>query len=335
MTTIEPKNIVVGFTEPTQTEFQGAELQLANLEHHVDSAASMTVMVEMTFATPSPIPSPPSSRYPPSPKGLVSPYDWSEKRKIFITCLSCTVTVVSGYASGSNNAASPGMGATWGVSQTLLGLGTTTYCLGFAIAPMFFAPFSELKGRKPVFLFSACIFSLAQLGCALTTSFAGLLIGRFFAGVGSSTFSTIVGGILADVYRVEERNTPMAIFAGAAFFGTGLGPLVSGVIAFNLQWRWVFYVQAIACCSLATILVFFFHETRENVLLAQQARALNRWYDKCQKLGMDGLNMDGQIQQVRWVISTTESSFSMLEVLRKSFWCPFREFTTCESSLHF
>lgn len=33
----------------------------------------------------------------------------------------------------------------------------------------------------------------------------------------------MVGGIVADIYRVEDRNTAMAVFAGAAFFGTGLG----------------------------------------------------------------------------------------------------------------
>ena len=33
----------------------------------------------------------------------------------------------------------------------------------------------------------------------------------------------MVGGIVADIYRMKDRNTAMAVFAGAAFFGTGLG----------------------------------------------------------------------------------------------------------------
>lgn len=38
-----------------------------------------------------------------------------------------------------------------------------------------------------------------------------------------ATFSTMVGGIVADIYRAENRNTAMAIFAGVSFVGTGLG----------------------------------------------------------------------------------------------------------------
>lgn len=97
--------------------------------------------------------------YPAPPSLPVSPFDWTRQRKIFTTCLSCAVTVVSGYTSGSNNAAGPGMGAAWQVSQTVLLTGTTTYCVGFALAPMVLAPLSELKGRKPVFLFSGLIFA--------------------------------------------------------------------------------------------------------------------------------------------------------------------------------
>ncbi|KZF26936.1 MFS general substrate transporter [Xylona heveae TC161] len=293
-----------------------------------NEGSTTTVLTELTFETPMPQPFPPSSLYPSPPPKLISPFDWTSRRKIFTTCLSCTVTVVSGYASGSNNAPGPVMGAAWDVSQTLLTLGTTTYCIGFAIAPMILAPFSEIKGREPVFLFSGLIFFLSQLGCALTDSFSGLLIARFFAGVGSSTFSTMVGGIVADIYRVDERNTAMAIFAGAAFFGTGLGPLVSGIIAFHLQWRWVFYVQAISCGSLTLISAIFFQETRENVLLSRNARALNQWYAKCQTLGMRGLNVDGQLQQVQWSIATKEDSVSLASLLRISLSRPLRLLVT-------
>lgn len=39
----------------------------------------------------------------------------------------------------------------------------------------------------------------------------------------------------------------MALFTGAALFGTGLGPLCSGFIAQHTSYRWIFYVQIISC----------------------------------------------------------------------------------------
>lgn len=35
----------------------------------------------------------------------------------------------------------------------------------------------------------------------------------------------------------------MALFAGGVLFGTGLGPMVSGFIAQNTSWRWVFGID--------------------------------------------------------------------------------------------
>ena len=39
-----------------------------------------------------------------------------------------------------------------------------------------------------------------------------MLVARFFVGVGSSTFATLVGGIIADIYHSKIRNVPMCIF---------------------------------------------------------------------------------------------------------------------------
>jgi multidrug resistance protein len=229
------------------------------------------------------------------------------------------------------------MGLEWGVSQTALLIGTTTYCTGFAIAPMILAPLSEIKGRKPIFLFSGFVFTISQLGCGVTTSYAGLLVARFFAGVGSSTFSTIVGGIVADIYHKEERNTPMAVFAGAAFFGSGIGPLFSEIIAFHLPWRWVFYVQAISCGVLAVASAWFFEETRENVLLSRKAKALNEWYDECETAGMVGvIGMHGDceekhVKRIRWTVTVGDQTASLAQVVRISLERPVCEFLLLRS----
>jgi MFS family permease len=44
----------------------------------------------------------------------------------------------------------------------------------------------------------------------------------------------MVGGVIADFYHAEDRNWAMAVFAGGAIGGTGLGPLVSGFVSKTL-----------------------------------------------------------------------------------------------------
>lgn len=151
---------------------------------------------------------------PPDLRKYASPYTWSESRKRIITWLSCAVTVTCSYSAGAYSPASEQLSEYWGVSQVATYVGITTFTAGFAIAPMVLAPFSEINGRYPVFVATGALFVACQLFCAICRSFPGMLVARFFVGVGGSTFSTMVGGVVSDMYLAADRNQPMTIFAG-------------------------------------------------------------------------------------------------------------------------
>ena len=122
----------------------------------------------------------------------------------------------------------------------------------------------------------------------------------------------------------------MALFSGAALFGTGLGPLCSGFIAQHISWRWVFYVQAIDCGLLILAVTIFFKETRGSVLLSRRAKLLNSWYEAREKVGLVGLEIefDGegkkQSQRVRWRVKSDEERESLAKMIGISVYRPFR-----------
>lgn len=266
---------------------------------------------------------------PPDLQNYVSPFTWPTSRKTFTTWLSCAVTTVTAYTGGSYSPPSQQMSEYWGVSQIAIYVGITTFTIGFAVAPMVLAPFSEINGRKPVFVATGVLFVICQLCCAVTRSYPGMLLARFFAGVGGSTFSTMVGGVMSDMYHTEDRNTPMALFAGAAFLGTGLGPLCSGFIAQHLSWRWVFYVQVITSGLVILAVTIFFEETRGSVLLSRRAKLLNSWYEAREKVGLVGLDVvvgcEGkkQSQRIRWKVKADEERESLAKMIRISVYRPF------------
>jgi len=184
-------------------------------------------------------PLPPSP--PPSPPNIYrysDPLDWSSSRKDAIIWLSCVATMFTAYAAGCYEAGVAQMSAEWHVSEIAATTGITIFTVGFAIAPMILAPLSEINGRRPLFLVTGGLFFVFVLITAVTPTFAGMLVARFLQGCVSSTFSSTVGGVVADIYTPKERNTPMTLFTGSALFGTGLGPLVSGFIAAHISWRW-------------------------------------------------------------------------------------------------
>lgn len=55
------------------------------------------------------------------------------------------------------------MSIEWGVSRLAVLVGLTTFCIGFAVAPMVLAPFSEINGRYPVFLVSGTLYFICQI----------------------------------------------------------------------------------------------------------------------------------------------------------------------------
>lgn len=191
---------------------------------------------------------------------------------------------------------------------------------------MVLAPFSEIQGRRPVFIASGLLFVICQLCTGLTQSYAGMLIVRFFAGVGGSTFSTMVGGVVSDIYHTDDRNKPMAIFSGGALFGTGFGPLVAGFIAQNTSWRWIFHVQTIVDGLMVAIIVLVFKETRGSVLLSRKAHALNEWYATLESAGYSSaisLPQGTAPQRIRWKVLSDEERSSLHKMIAISLYRPF------------
>lgn len=136
-------------------ESKGGELQTQDVEY-----------LYLEFDTPLPTPLitlPPGSGQSPLPESpdlvkYTSPFLWPKWRKSMMTWVSCAVTAVAGYAAGEGTPASEELAAEWGISIVVYNLEVTIFCIGFALAPMVLAPFSEINGRKPIFIASGIIF---------------------------------------------------------------------------------------------------------------------------------------------------------------------------------
>lgn len=92
-------------------------------------------------------------------KKYTSPYLWPKWRKAMLTCISCFSTAIAGYSTGEVSPASEELTEQWGISSVVYNLGITIFCIGFALAPMVIAPFSEVNGRRPVFIASGILFT--------------------------------------------------------------------------------------------------------------------------------------------------------------------------------
>ncbi|KAI1463269.1 MFS general substrate transporter [Daldinia caldariorum] len=230
----------------------------------------------------------------PDLSSYADPLKWPPARKGVMVAISCMATCFTAYAAGAYSESADLIAAEFNTTRENALVGVTTFCIGFAIAPMVLAPFSEINGRYPIFAVAGVVFVVFQAVCGVVTNLAGMLVARFLKGVGGSVFSTMVGGVIADMYEKEDRNTPMALFSGAVLVGTGLGPLVAAVMVQrwgdeDRKWKWVFWHQVIIDFVLMVAVVAFFKESRGSVLLSRKAKVLNKWYEQLEDKGAFGV----------------------------------------------
>ncbi|KAI2794721.1 hypothetical protein POX_a01322 [Penicillium oxalicum] len=318
-----------------------AKARAASPDSLVESQEVEYLYLDLETPLPTPcitLPPQPGQSPPPDAPSLEqysSPFLWPKWRKSIMTWISCAVTALAGYSAGEASPASGELCREWSISPVVYNLSITLFCIGFALAPMVLAPFSEINGRRPIFVASGILFVAMLIACGGTHSFAGLLVARFFQGVGGSTFSTMVGGVISDIYHAQDRNTPMALFAGAALFGTGLAPMLAGAIVTHTTWRWIYYSHAIVSAVFVAIIFVFFKETRGSVLLSRKAQALNSYYERLEEAGHIGVIMSSvdspdekRVRRIRWKVESDEQRASLATMIQVSLYRPFHMLVT-------
>lgn len=204
-----------------------------------------------------------------------SPFSWPLRKKAVVLSSPFMAATLAAYSAGAYALAAQPLEASWSLTGAQFNAGITLFVAAFGFSPMILAPVSEAYGRYWVFVGAAGVFLLGTLGCALTHSYAGMLVARLVTGTGAAVFATLAGGVVSDVFRGDVRNTPMACYSLAIMVGTGLGPLISGVAVDAVGWRWIFYIQLITIGTAGLGILALFRETRANVVLEGMCRWLN------------------------------------------------------------
>jgi MFS family permease len=120
---------------------------------------------------------------------------------------------------------------------------------------------ARVWGRRPVFVVSAWIVIIGIIVAASAQSYNALLAGRIVQGMGGACFEGIVTPFIGDMYFVHQRGTRIAAYTMALWTGSMFGLIPTGVITYNLSWRWCFIIAGIFFAVFATALTLFVPET--------------------------------------------------------------------------
>jgi EmrB/QacA subfamily drug resistance transporter len=117
------------------------------------------------------------------------------------------------------------------------------YLLGSTASTPIYGKLSDLYGRKLILQIAIVTFLLTSVLCALATSMTQLIGFRMLQGIGGGGLISMVFSVLGDIVSPRERGKYQAYLAGGFAVSAILGPVLGGVFADDLSWRWIFWIN--------------------------------------------------------------------------------------------
>ncbi|KAF2969968.1 hypothetical protein GQX73_g3601 [Xylaria multiplex] len=133
-----------------------------------------------------------------------------------------------------------------GVTVGLVNLAITTYMVVSGIVPAILGSAADKIGRRPIYILALSIYFVANIGLALQSSYPALLVLRMVQSAGISGTISLGYGVISDIATPSERGSYVGIFALGPNAAPPCGPVLGGIIAAKLGWRWIFWFLVIS-----------------------------------------------------------------------------------------
>jgi EmrB/QacA subfamily drug resistance transporter len=160
---------------------------------------------------------------------------------LYVLCLGSLMIVLD---TTIVNVALPSIKADLGFSKTALAWVVNAYLLTFGGFLLLGGRLGDLFGHRRLFLSGITLFTLASLGCGLSTTQGSLVAARAIQGLGGAVASAVALSLMMNLFtEPAERAKAMGVFGFVAAGGGSIGVLLGGVLTNSLDWHWIFLVN--------------------------------------------------------------------------------------------
>ncbi|KAK0630496.1 major facilitator superfamily domain-containing protein [Bombardia bombarda] len=202
----------------------------------------------------------------------LDPKNWPLLSRCKNLAILCLLIFVQAWSGAAESMANTPASQEFGVSKVAESLSTAMYLWGIGSGALVAGPISETVGRNPTYLVSTFCYLFFVLGAALTPTFGGQVVCRFFVGLFASATLSINGSSVRDQFRPVKRAWAFPLVAPCHC------PIAGGWIVQNpnLSWRWTEWVTLIISSAAFLLALFFLPETHLPTLLKWKAAHLRR-----------------------------------------------------------
>ena len=117
------------------------------------------------------------------------------------------------------------------------------YLLSAAMTLAIFAALSSRIGFRSIFAFGLGLFTLASVGCALSSAWDMLVITRVLQGICGAATLSIGPAILRSVFPNRLLGRILGLNALLIGTSTAIAPILGGTILSTLSWQWLFAIN--------------------------------------------------------------------------------------------
>ncbi len=162
----------------------------------------------------------------------------------WIVLASVMLGVIMGPIDGSIvNVVLPTIAVHFRVDYALAQWVPTIYLLSVCSFILFYGRLGDIFGYKVVFLTGLTSFIIASVLCGLSQNIWMLIVFRALQGLMVAMQTALGLAIVTATFPARERGKAIGIYGTSIAVGLMIGPVLGGVIAQYLGWRYVFFIN--------------------------------------------------------------------------------------------
>src|SRR5688500_14052792 len=135
----------------------------------------------------------------------------------------------------------PQIGAQLGADKVAMQQTISAYLLAYAAMSVVHGPLSDAIGRRRVILAGLAVFTLASVGCALSTSLPMLLAFRVLQGLSAGVGLIVGRAVIRDVLHGDDAQRLMSQVSMIFGVAPAIAPIIGGWILGWARWPAIFW----------------------------------------------------------------------------------------------
>ena len=141
------------------------------------------------------------------------------------------------------NVALPTIGQELGISSADSIWIVNAYQLAIMVSLLSFSALGELVGYRKVYIGGLMLFTVASVGCALSSSLATLVLARVMQGFGAAAVTSVNTTLIRIIYPKAQLGRGLGLNATVVAVSSVAGPTIAAGILSIAHWPWLFAVN--------------------------------------------------------------------------------------------